>query len=57
MLFDTLNKFIAPILLLSIGIMLRFSDYLGWGRRKKLGLFFIIIGSLNLAFDIYKYLM
>jgi hypothetical protein len=54
--FDSLNAFIAPILLLSVGIMLRYSNYLGWGQRKKLGLFFIIIGLFNLAYTIYKHL-
>ena len=52
--FKDLNAFITPVLLLSVGVMLRYSDYLGWGHRRGLGLFFIIVGSLNLIFTIYK---
>jgi hypothetical protein len=47
--------FLTPILLLFLGIMLKFSHNDGWSSYKKYWLYFIIGGALLLILKVCKY--
>jgi uncharacterized membrane protein len=57
MTFNMIIGFLSPLALLFIGLMLRFSSNESWRSYNKYWIWFIIIGSLLLAFKVYKYLM
>ena len=50
-------SFLVPIVLIVMGIMLKYSTNDGWQSYKRNWLYLIIIGLFLLAFRIYKYLM
>jgi hypothetical protein len=52
---NTLLGFLTPLILLFIGVMLKFSHNDGWSTYKKYWLYFIIGGLLLLILKICKY--
>ncbi len=52
---NTFFGFLAPLILLFFGIMLKFSYNDGWSTYKKYWLYFIIGGLLLLILKICKY--
>lgn len=54
---NTIIGFIAPLALLLIGVMLRFSRNESWNTYRKYWIFFVLLGLLLFALKLYKYLM
>jgi hypothetical protein len=52
---NVLLGFLTPLILLFIGIMLKFSHNDGWNTYKKYWLYFVIGGLLLLILRISKY--
>lgn len=54
--FNTIFGLISSLLLVFVGIMLRFSNHENWRSYSKYWIWFVLIGSLLFAFKVYKYL-
>jgi hypothetical protein len=52
---SVLVELISPLVLFIIGLMLRFSNYLGWGKRA--GTYLMVIGLIIIALKIGDYLI
>jgi len=50
-----INTFLTPLILIFLGVMLKYSYNDGWSKYKKYWLYFIIGGLLLLILDLYKY--
>lgn len=55
--FQIFITLLSSILMVFLGLMLKFSVNDGWSSYKKYWLYFIIIGSVLLIYNAYKYLM
>ena len=50
-----INTFLTPLILIFLGVMLKYSYNDGWSKYKKYWLYFIIGGLLLLILDLCKY--
>jgi hypothetical protein len=53
--FEIFFKILGSIALIVLGIMAKYSSNDGWSSSKKYWPYFIIVGLLSLALNIYKY--
>jgi len=55
---ELLIKYISPFILLTMGFMCKYATKeSGWYSYRKFGIYLIVLGVLNLALDIIKYVL